>query len=144
MRGATTLQKRILDRWREEVKADLGNSPLTEKETGALAAHGLDAISGIRSDLLAVCITQDFGLAVQLGDGTTYLVDSDGTVVTALKPPELPGESTYSLCMADALDVIQARSFDAAELSRFAAIVIADGTISPFATMTLPPPRSKP
>ena len=123
-RAATTPHKRILDRWRQDVQADLTNSPLTEAEAGALAAHGLDAISAYGATLLAACISQDFGLAIQLGDGTTYLVDSDGKVVTALKPPELPGESTYSLCMPDALDVIQARSFDTAELSRLAAIVI--------------------
>src|SRR5262249_12306652 len=74
--------------------------------------------------LLAAGMTRDCGFAFQLGDGTTYLVGRDGSVASVLNPPELPDESTFSLCMPDAVEFVQARILDAGDLDRLAVIVI--------------------
>ena len=120
----TGLPERVLARWRNAVQQDLATEPLPDEEAAALANQDLDAASAYGATLLAAGVTGDYGFALQLGDGTTYLVGGDGSVASVLSPPELPGESTFSLCMPDALDFVQARIFDAAELGRMAAIVI--------------------
>jgi Protein phosphatase 2C len=118
------LPERVLTRWRKTVQHDLATEPLPNQEAAALANQDLDAASAYGATLLAAGVTGDCGYALQLGDGTTYLVGGDGSVASVLSPPELPGESTFSLCMPDALDFVQAHIFDAAELDRLAAIVI--------------------
>jgi hypothetical protein len=118
------LPERVLVRWRNVVQHDLATEPLPDEEAAALASQDLDAASAYGATLLAAGVTGDCGFALQLGDGTTYLVGGDGSVASVLSPPELPGESTFSLCMPDALDFVQAHIFDAAELGRLAAIVI--------------------
>jgi hypothetical protein len=118
------LPERVLGRWRNAVQQDLATEPLPNEEAAALANQDLDAASAYGATLLAAGVTGGCGFALQLGDGTTYLVGGDGSVASVLSPAELPGESTFSLCMPDALDFLQAHVFDAAELGRLAAIVI--------------------
>jgi Protein phosphatase 2C len=118
------LPERVVGRWRKAVQRDLASEPLPDEEAAALANQDLDAASAYGATLLAAGVTGNCGFALQLGDGTTYLVDVDGSVASVLNPPELPGESTFSLCMPDALDFVQAHIFDVVELDRLAGIVI--------------------
>jgi len=120
----SALPDRIFRRWRTAVQQDLASQPLSDAEAAALAGWELDATAAYGATLLAAGMTGDCGYALQLGDGTTYLVGRDGSVASVLNPPKLPGESTFSLCMADALDFVQARIFNAGELDRLAAIVV--------------------
>jgi len=132
------LEERILSRWLEAVQTDLAKSPLTGEEAEALAAEELEPNSAYGATLLAAFVSQSYGFAVQIGDGTIYLVGTDGEVAPALTLPDLPGESTYSLCMPDAIEFVEARSFTADDLGRLAAIVIStDGYNKSFRDDTL-------
>ncbi len=118
------LQAGLLARWQRAVQTDLAEYPLRADEARALAAESLDSAAAYGTTLLAVCVHNGTGFAIQIGDGTIYLVGSDGAVAAALTPPVFPDEATYSLCMPNALDVIEARAFDRDELGRLAAIVV--------------------
>lgn len=129
------LQAKLLGRWQQAVQADLAKYPLVADESFALAAARLDPVGAYGTTLLAVFVRNETGFAIQIGDGTIYLVGTDGTVGAALTPPVFPNEATYSLCMPDALDVIEARIFDAAALGRIVAIVLStDGYSKSFRT----------
>ena len=68
---AAGLPERILARWWRTVDEDLSRNPLSNRELAMLGASGVDARTVYGSTLLAACVTQDFGFAAQLGDGTT-------------------------------------------------------------------------
>lgn len=118
------LEAGLLARWQRAVQTDVAEHPLRADEARALAAEGLDSAAAYGTTLLAVFVHNGTGFAIQIGDGTIYLVGSDGAVAAALTPPLFPNEATYSLCMPDALDVIEARTFDRDEVDRLAAIVV--------------------
>jgi hypothetical protein len=118
------LCERLLTRWREMVRADIAKFPLAAGEAAALAAQSLDRSSAYGATLLTAFMTPTSGFVIQIGDGAIYLVDRDGRVQTAVTTPDLPGESTYSLCMTDALDVIETRRFAEGEIDRLGAVVL--------------------
>lgn len=124
LRGVDALRQRLITRWRDGVSADIAAHPLTREEAFALAAYDLDRTALYGSTLLIAGVSATAGVICQIGDGNIYLVDRNGAVSEAFAPLELPGEATYSLCMDDALDVLEKRSLAADELGALAAIVL--------------------
>jgi hypothetical protein len=124
LRVVDALPQRLITRWRDGVGADIAAHPPTREEAFALAAHDLDRTALYGSTLLIAGVSATAGVICQIGDGNIYLVDRNGAVSEAFAPLELPGEATYSLCMDDALDVLETRSLAADELGALAAIVL--------------------
>src|SRR5262249_51528476 len=123
-RGVDAVKRRLIARWREGVSADIVAHPLTREETSALAGHDLDQTAVYGSTLLMASVSANAGAVCQIGDGNIYVVASDGAVSTALEAHELPGEATYSLCMDNALDVMDTRFFRADELDALSSFVL--------------------
>jgi hypothetical protein len=129
------LRQSVLRRWRDAVEADLTSDPLSARESAALSNYRLNASSAYGATLLLAFLGESSGFAIQIGDGFIYLVSRDGAVETALTPPALPGESTHSLCMANALNVMATRIFTAEEVMPLAAVILStDGYSKSFRT----------
>ena len=93
-------------------------------EAGTRVGAYLDQTALYGSTLLIACVSASVGVICQIGDGNIYLVNRNGAVSEAIAPLELPGEATYSLCMDEALEVMETRSLDADELAALSAIVL--------------------
>ncbi|MEZ4834078.1 MAG: protein phosphatase 2C domain-containing protein [Caldilineaceae bacterium] len=106
------LPKILVRRWQERVQRHLRRYPLTPDEETLLTTPATDGKpAAVRSGLhaygatlLAVLVTPQFHLYVQLGDGDILTVSADGRVSA---PPlaedsRLLANETTSLCMAEA------------------------------------------
>ncbi len=90
------LKTAIVATWRSLVCAHLEAHPMD-------ADAGEPSLQAYGTTLVAVAATQRHLLLLQLGDGDLVLGYPDGGVVMPLREQqELPGEQTYSLCLAGA------------------------------------------
>ncbi|NET43467.1 PP2C family serine/threonine-protein phosphatase [Okeania sp. SIO2B3] len=110
------LPQRIVSKWKEKVDDDLEKEDFTskeldnlEKEEGIKVRQSLEDNKEDRkylvygATLLAVLVTEDYNLYLQLGDGDILTVDIWGkTTRPIVKDENLIANETYSLCMKDA------------------------------------------
>lgn len=110
------LPQRIVSTWKKKVDDDLEKEDFTseelenlEKEEGIKVRQSLEDNKEDRkylvygATLLAVLVTEDYNLYLQLGDGDILTVDIWGKTTRPIKKDEnLIANETYSLCMKDA------------------------------------------
>ncbi|NEP77432.1 MAG: protein phosphatase 2C domain-containing protein [Okeania sp. SIO3B3] len=108
--------KKIVSRWKEKVDNDLKNEDFTsaelenlEQEEGTKVRQSFEnnkedckyIVYG--ATLLAVLVTENYHLYLQLGDGDILTVDTLGNTIRPIpKDENLIANETYSLCMKDA------------------------------------------
>ena len=109
------LPQRIVSRWKEKVNDDLKNKDLSSKELDNLEKEQGTKVRQSFEDhkedhkyvvygatLLAVLVTEDYHLYLQLGDGDILTVDMWGKITRPIvKDENLIANETYSLCMKD-------------------------------------------
>lgn len=114
------LPQKIVSKWKEKVDGDLKNNDFTseelenlEKEEGIKVRQSLEDNKKDRkyvvygATLLAVLLTEDYNLYLQLGDGDILSVDIWGkTTRPIVKDENMIANETYSLCMKDAWQYI--------------------------------------
>jgi hypothetical protein len=98
--------------WKRLVQADLKRSPITVHERGELLREeGEAAFREVRDNplyaygatLLAVGVSAELMVYLQLGDGDIVNVAPDGTATRPVPAdPTLAGDATWSLCLPDA------------------------------------------
>jgi serine/threonine protein phosphatase PrpC len=123
------LTNRMCKDWRNSVRSDLENNPLTVPELEAVeAAEGPAARASVEQDpvlaygatLLATAVSDDFVLCLQLGDGDILAVDESGRTMRPIAADDrLVANQTTSLCQATA-----AQEFRSAVLREFPAMVL--------------------
>lgn len=106
------LPREIARRWSDSVTEHLRKNPFRPEELAALeAAQGSAARQQVEdhpplaygATVLAVLVTADFVMYLQLGDGDVLVVAEDGTVSRPMPGDErLFANETTSLCMVDA------------------------------------------
>lgn len=107
--AADRLPRDLVRAWNEAVAADLGQEPLGAMDLDAVAQRvapsAFDRLLAnphivYGATLLAVLITSEYMLAVQLGDGDIVAVADDGTATdwAWLRDPRLVANETTSLC----------------------------------------------
>ncbi len=91
----------ILERWRNDVAADMAAKPFSEAEA---ELAGLPPLSPYGATLLAAGVNANVLALLQIGDGDLLLGYADGRLERPLPMgPALLGEQTFSLCQEDAL-----------------------------------------
>lgn len=123
-RNLGELTARLLQRWREAVQADVERDPLGAEQCATLARHGLDATGAYGTTLLAAGVGAASGFVIQIGDGHSFFVTREGAATAVLPSHDFPGDATYSLCLPEALDLIEARPVETEELGHIAGIVL--------------------
>ena len=102
------ISKLLVCAWREAVEKDAASEPFTGEES-ALSPKPYLAYG---STLIAVAVTPDFMLVMQLGDGDVLLVSSNGSVVRPFEPdPRLIANETTSLCQDNAWRLFRCRVY---------------------------------
>lgn len=108
------LKESILAAWYDAVHVHYADHPFTQDELDRLCQENLsryadDYKNGIRIEraygctLVALVITEEFWLALQLGDGEIAITDGKGYFSFPLSEDDLSiGETTHSLCETDA------------------------------------------
>jgi hypothetical protein len=113
------LAGRLVDRWRESVRAHLLAHPFEESEWAALAsAEAPDARAAVQADpflaygatVLAVMATETRLIYLQLGDGDILDVDATGHTTPAMpEDRRLIANQTTSLCLPNASQEFRSR-----------------------------------
>jgi hypothetical protein len=116
------LPQRIVSTWKKKVDEDLKNQDFTseelenlEKEEGTKVRQSLENHKEERkyvvygATLLAVLVTEDYNLYLQLGDGDILTVERNTTIRPIDKGENLIANETYSLCMKDSGKYIEKR-----------------------------------
>jgi hypothetical protein len=95
------LVPRLVQRWREEVLADLEEEP---PEPGEAVASGAgDPAVAYGTTLVAALVAGDWLGLCQIGDGDAVVVGADGAADAPVPhDPRLDGQRTTSLCQPDA------------------------------------------
>lgn len=110
------LPQRIVSTWKKKVDDDLEKEDFTSKELDKLEKEEGEKVRQSLEDnkeerkyvvygatLLAVLVTEDYNLYLQLGDGDILTVDIWGKTTRPIdKDENLIANETYSLCMKDA------------------------------------------
>jgi len=102
------LPKVLVRCWQERVRRFTRRYPFTADEIAPLSPEGADkptdSLTPYGATLVAVLLTEEFHLYLQLGDGDILTVATDGTVSRPALPVDarLLGNETTSLCMAEA------------------------------------------
>lgn len=118
-----TVQRRLpeilVSRWQEVVENKCKEAPFTdeewaslEKKDGSAARQAVEQnpILAYGATLLAVVVTENFILYLQLGDGDILCVDTNGETTQPFPPDErLIANQTTSLCMPNAWREIRVR-----------------------------------
>jgi serine/threonine protein phosphatase PrpC len=102
----------IVSVWREHVRRDLEERPVTDDERAAAGLEPdptfVDLVYGYGATLLVAIAAGEWLACLQLGDGDLFIVAPDGTVRRPVpSDPRLDGLRTTSLCQPDALDSIR-------------------------------------
>ncbi|CAN5486060.1 PP2C family serine/threonine-protein phosphatase [soil metagenome] len=99
----------LVRQWNDVIDQHLAATPFTTQELEVLSPDFQARLTGnprlaYGTTLVATLLTQTFILYVQLGDGDILTVDEAGLVANAplVVDPHLTGNTTTSLCMADA------------------------------------------
>ena len=103
----------IVETWTAKVRHHLAANPYSpaEDELGASA----DPLRAYGSTILAAAAAGDVMVFLQIGDGDSVLVSSDGTASRPLpEDPDLDGLHTSSLCQPRPLDALRVGVVDAA------------------------------
>lgn len=116
------LPQRIVSTWKKKVDEDLKNQDFTseelenlEKEEGTRVRQSFENHKEERkyvvygATLLAVLVTEDYNLYLQLGDGDILTVERNTTIRAIDKGENLIANETYSLCMKDSGKYIEKR-----------------------------------
>lgn len=113
------LPQELVQRWQKRIHQEFKQHPFTEAEWLQLRAKGGEAdcqlvtaqpLLAYGATLLAVLVTQQFVLYLQLGDGDILSVDVQGRTWRALpKDPDLLGNETTSLCQNQAWESLRVR-----------------------------------
>ncbi|MDQ6524396.1 protein phosphatase 2C domain-containing protein [Nocardioides sp. LHD-245] len=101
----------IVATWTAKVRHHLAANPYSaaEDELGASA----DPLRAYGSTVLATAVTGDVMVLLQIGDGDTVLVASDGSTSRPLpEDPDLDGLHTSSLCQPRPLDALRTAVVD--------------------------------
>jgi hypothetical protein len=94
------LPRKLMAAWRQKVEQHLAAEPLTAEDLAAVNERGEVAYG---ATVLAVLVTAEFIVYLQLGDGEVLAVDPHGRVTHPLPPDErLLGNETTSLCGEEA------------------------------------------
>jgi hypothetical protein len=106
------LKKSIIGRWNVLVGEHFSANPFTDTEYSdvpekyvAYYRRGEQIEVAYGATLIATLRTDDFTLALQIGDGSCFVLDNDGVLSEPV--PECPkciGNTTTSLCEKDAFD----------------------------------------
>jgi serine/threonine protein phosphatase PrpC len=102
----------VVSVWREHVRRDLEERPITEDERAAAGLDSdptfVDLLYGYGATLLVAIAAGDWLACLQLGDGDLFVVAPDGMVRRPVpSDPRLDGLRTTSLCQPDAVDSIR-------------------------------------
>lgn len=98
--GGTWLPRRIVERWMDAVTEDLQKNAFTDGEADGVRGNPLLAYG---TTLLAVLVTNDFILFLQMGDGDILTVSETGNVSRPIaRDSNLIANETYSLCLPNA------------------------------------------
>jgi Protein phosphatase 2C len=102
----------VVSVWREHVRRDIEERPITDDELGAAGlepdATFVDLVYGYGATLLVAIAAGAWLACLQLGDGDLFVVAPDGTVRRPVpSDPRLDGLRTTSLCQPDAVDSIR-------------------------------------
>ncbi len=113
------LKKTLVSKWKEAVNAHLEKDKFTveewdrlEQEKGRKSCQEVEENNFLAygATLLAVLVTEDYNLYLQLGDGDILCVDTYGDITRPIRKDEtLIANETYSLCMSDAWRYIEHR-----------------------------------
>lgn len=107
----------ILATWRDKIAHHREAHPFTEVE---VADHGaaLDPVRAYGTTLLAAALTGDLLVFLQVGDGDSVAVGTDGAATRPLpEDPDLDGVRTSSLCQPDPLASLRTGVLDASEVA---------------------------
>ena len=102
----------VVSVWREHVRRDIEERPVTDDERVAAGlapdAAFIDLVYGYGATLLVAIAAGAWLACLQLGDGDLFVVAPDGTVRRPVpSDPRLDGLRTTSLCQPDAVDSIR-------------------------------------
>ena len=147
LRGASERQQlmyklfdRILNRWKEQIEADVFDDPFSESKMENvnpkvrehyLAGEGVENAYG--TTLIAIIITEKYWLAIQLGDGRCIAIRADGSCEQPVRVDErCQNNLTTSVCDKDAI-----KEFRYSFSEQFPAAVFActDGVEAAFSDM---------
>jgi hypothetical protein len=106
------LASAVVSVWREHVRRDIEERPVTDDERIAAGLEAdaafIDLVYGYGATLLVAIAAGAWLACLQLGDGDLFVVAPDGTVGRPVpSDPRLDGLRTTSLCQPDAVDSIR-------------------------------------
>jgi serine/threonine protein phosphatase PrpC len=134
------LEENIIYQWRNMVKVDIKNRPLTDEEKEICKASNIDSeddeslVILYGATLLAALVSDSFWFAIQIGDGLCVTLQKDGIAELTAKMP-IPGDErlafgrTTSLCDTEAIKNFR-ESFGLAKIRGIT--VATDGVVDSF------------
>ena len=127
------IEKNIICRWNNAVRAHFAANPVTEEEKlpfteDEFAKLKVEAIYG--TTLIAAIIGSEFTFGLQIGDGSLVVIDEDAEAEMPIVDDETaPANLTASLCNSNAIDLFNSFFIPAKALAVF---VSTDGLFTSF------------